>query len=231
MTRTRWGLVLLALALGTPAWAGPVPSTEPTALYYALSTIAQCAAALAALIGFFGLWRLDRLRDKKTQVFEAMIDIISVDSVRMSTLRRQDECAIVEHLRQIITAPQIGFDVSFKPKLEPIYARWDVLANTQQQLMDVLVNFLLGTLVVLALAIGLIPFAEALSTWVWPMRGLILVFGLWLGGAPAYVVLQAAGGVPVWQQVWSRVRHWHGPVLVAARLWDRWRHQPRKSPP
>ena len=35
---------------------------DPTALYYALNTIAQCAAALAALIGFLGLWRLDRLR-------------------------------------------------------------------------------------------------------------------------------------------------------------------------
>jgi hypothetical protein len=32
--------------------------------YYALSTIAQCAAALAALIGFFGLWRLERLQDR-----------------------------------------------------------------------------------------------------------------------------------------------------------------------
>jgi len=30
-----------------------------TALYYALSTIAQVAAALAALIGFLGLWKLD----------------------------------------------------------------------------------------------------------------------------------------------------------------------------
>lgn len=27
---------------------------DPTALYYALSTIAQCAAALAAFIGFLG---------------------------------------------------------------------------------------------------------------------------------------------------------------------------------
>lgn len=36
-----------------------------TALSYALGTIVQCAVALAALIGFFGVWRLDRLRDKE----------------------------------------------------------------------------------------------------------------------------------------------------------------------
>jgi exo-beta-1,3-glucanase (GH17 family) len=41
-----------------------------TALYYALSTIAQCAAALAALIGFLGLWRLDQLRAEREQAIQ-----------------------------------------------------------------------------------------------------------------------------------------------------------------
>ena len=44
-----------------------------TALYYALSTIAQCAAALAALVGFLGLWRMDRLRDEERQVEDEVI--------------------------------------------------------------------------------------------------------------------------------------------------------------
>jgi hypothetical protein len=39
-----------------------------TALYYAFSTIAQCAAALAALIGFLGMWQLDRLREERGAV-------------------------------------------------------------------------------------------------------------------------------------------------------------------
>jgi hypothetical protein len=43
---------------------------DPTALYYALSTIAQCAAALAALIGFLGLWRLDRLRAEREEALQ-----------------------------------------------------------------------------------------------------------------------------------------------------------------
>ena len=37
---------------------------DRNALYYALSTIAMVAAALAALIGFLRMWRLDRLRDE-----------------------------------------------------------------------------------------------------------------------------------------------------------------------
>jgi len=36
-----------------------------TALYYALRTIGQYAAALAALIGFLRMWRLDRLKDEE----------------------------------------------------------------------------------------------------------------------------------------------------------------------
>jgi hypothetical protein len=43
---------------------------DPNALYAALNTVAQCAAALAALIGFLGLWRLDRLRDEREQAFQ-----------------------------------------------------------------------------------------------------------------------------------------------------------------
>ena len=35
------------------------------ALYLAPSTIGQCTAALAALIGFLGMWRLDRLKHEE----------------------------------------------------------------------------------------------------------------------------------------------------------------------
>jgi len=45
---------------------------DPTALYYALSTIAQCVAALAALMGFLGLCRLDRLRLEREQAIQLM---------------------------------------------------------------------------------------------------------------------------------------------------------------
>jgi hypothetical protein len=43
---------------------------DPNALYVALNTVAQCAAALAALIGFLGLRRLDRLRAEREQALQ-----------------------------------------------------------------------------------------------------------------------------------------------------------------
>jgi hypothetical protein len=56
-------IALVAVALLLVA-LGPM---DPNALYAALNTVAQCAAALAALIGFLGLWRLDRLRAEQEE--------------------------------------------------------------------------------------------------------------------------------------------------------------------
>ena len=62
---------------------------DSTALYYTLSTIAQCAAALAALIGFLGLWRLDRLRNEESLIEQRIVEVflhrISQDMQDMGT--------------------------------------------------------------------------------------------------------------------------------------------------
>lgn len=51
---------VLCAKRGGEGWDG----INPNALHHTFSTIAQCATALAALIGFLGLWRLDRLREQ-----------------------------------------------------------------------------------------------------------------------------------------------------------------------
>ena len=47
------------------------------ALYYALSTIAIVAPALAALIGFLRMWQLDRLRDEINRIEPDLRELIS----------------------------------------------------------------------------------------------------------------------------------------------------------
>jgi hypothetical protein len=61
---------------------------DPNALYYALSTIAQCAAALAALLGFLGLWRLDQLREETTQVLQELLVATTPQQVEVREGRR-----------------------------------------------------------------------------------------------------------------------------------------------
>lgn len=162
-------------------------------LYYALSTIAQCAAALAALIGFLGMWRLDRFKDEENQVKQTLKDPMiqtggsSVDIARLTRARVLERAQQSEH-----------------PDIKRTFARLNELPGEQQQLMDTLVDFLIGTLVVLVVAIVVLVFADALYTCVWTMRVVSILAGLWLGGAPVYVIVQAAGGPQAMRQHWAR---------------------------
>src|SRR5262249_36470985 len=218
---------------------------DPTALYYTLSTTGQCAAALAALIGFLGLWKLDGLRREQEQVEGDLRRLVaSAGNPGHQARTARMELPFEEILSTADTI--MAYDPStaahrqpqweqFQPRVISKQQRWEALPSEQGQLMDALVDFLLGTLAVLVLAIGLLPFAEALSTWVWPMRVVIIVMSLWLGCAPAYVVVQATGGKPVWQrhwsrradqmrQAWNRTRQWHGLAPGAAGLRGQWFH-------
>jgi hypothetical protein len=205
---------------------------DETALYYALSTIAQCAAALAALLGFFGLQALERLRHEEDHAARRLRALLLHAPAREAE-DASSRAGLIHTVHYRVAHPEssaqlnTGVNIVLQTGVKDLETRID----KRQRLMDVLVIFLLGTLAVLVIAIGLIPFAEALYPWVWTMRVCIMGLSLWLGVAPAYVVFQAAGVVPMWQRAWSRVRHWHGPALVAARLRDRWRRQQRKSPP
>jgi hypothetical protein len=195
------------------------------ALLYALSTIAQSAAALAALIGFFGLWWQDRLRDRMNAVGRDT-DTLNKDHmnlIRMGLAPDSRSRAYLEELSRIEQRLQ-----------EAKRHRTDVQA-TQQRLMDVLVCFPIGTLLLLAVAIIGLAFVEELHTWRWPMRGFIGVASLWLGGAPVYLVLQAAGRGRAMQQPWSHLRYqlwrvwrrrqmWPGSDLIVERLRGKWLH-------
>jgi Flp pilus assembly protein TadB len=195
----------------------------PTALYYALSTIAQCAAALAALIGFLGLWRQDRLRERLNAVDQ---DIERLSKERMNLIfghiaPGSRDHAYLERLSH--------FDQHIQ---EANTHRADVQAE-QRRLMDVLVRFLIGTLTLLVVAVVGLAFAEGLHIWVWPMRAVLVIASLWLGAAPAYVVLHAAGRARAVHQrrsplryqlrrVWRRGQMWRGPAPIVEWVRGQW---------
>src|SRR4029453_13840620 len=64
----------VAWAVATDIEDPPAP-LDPNTLFNAFRTLADVAAALAALIGFFGLWRLDRLREQQRGREEIQRDI------------------------------------------------------------------------------------------------------------------------------------------------------------
>jgi hypothetical protein len=171
-----------------------------TALYYALSTIAQCAAALAALIGFLSLWRLDRLREEK-EPFDRHIQQNAAGFISQRAqeqghpllydpipgLNKIDNDRLMAIGPEMLNHPGWGDE-----RQRAIFAQWQALTNNEKRLMTVLVLFLVVTLVlILAPAIVGIVHVEWLKTWPWTPT-LLYVASALLAIAPTYVVVMAA---------------------------------------
>jgi hypothetical protein len=137
---------------------------DPTALYYAFNTIAQCTAALAALTGFLGLWRLDRLREERTQAEHYLRWVMYREHLNMD-LQSAQEVMILPTDRLIAEAGSLlaanareESDATFRELLGKLrhtidieaFQRWRALPDKQRRLMHVLCIFLIGTLVILA---------------------------------------------------------------------------------
>ncbi len=167
-----------------------------SALYYALSTIAQCGAALAALIGFFGLWRLDRLRDQQAALERYLRRLLVDRGFSEPDTMALPIARIIQATRSVADgtwshpgAPEV------RAKCQRIVPQWGDLQGQQRRLMVVLISFLLGTLVLLAAAIVGIACVKQLENLTWPLW-LVYVASVWLAGAPVYVVWQAARSSP-----------------------------------
>jgi hypothetical protein len=173
------------------------------ALYYALSTIAQCAAALAALIGFLGLWRLDRLKQERDQderdlrgllyraryPSEEAAIVPTDDLIKMarSFSAADTDQAAIGHSGLVIDEVRRR-----QTRVTGILGRWDARQNKQKWLMRALRVFLVVTLVgTLAPAIVGIVHVDWLKTRTWTPT-LLYVASALLAIAPTWVVLMAA---------------------------------------
>jgi hypothetical protein len=187
-----------------------------TALYYALSTIAQCAAALAALIGFFGHQRVERLQETLRQLERA------IDRTLQQSPRDIERISFAQRAAVTGKSPPQK-ELILQRRLTALRTRCHALQNEREQFMQVLSLFLLGTLAILAIAIVLLVFVPTLYTWVWTMRVFVIVASVWLGSAPACVLLQATGRaqtlrqclprlvgqiLSTWTRIGNRVRAW-----------------------
>jgi len=181
---------------------------DPTWLYYALSTIAQCAAALAALIGFLGLWQLDRLREIRREIECEMIAVVlqmigrAGDYIRLRGRAhfRQRARDFVDRLRSppnpwVTTEEGKTIDEEAKQiiatVLSPLLMRYEALGGRQQLLLWVLRVFLVVTLATLGAAVVGFLYVDQALAWGWT-PGLLWIAGGWLAGGPIIVVWVAA---------------------------------------
>jgi hypothetical protein len=169
---------------------------DPNALYAALNTVAQCAAALAALIGFLGLWRLDRLRAEREQALQLIYRRPYMSLGADQEIARLGEEFFVQNAEAYVRELEQtrGDDAPVGLKLKQATARWRAIPGEQRQLMEVLQRFLRRTLVILALAISGLVVADVLYSWVltrW-LTGLLIIFAAYRLWRDTYAVVREA---------------------------------------
>ncbi len=221
-----------------------LPLTDSNTLNYALSTIAQCAAALAALIGFFGLWRLDRLRDEAQQVEALLAELVaSVATEKPQEADRPTVRAILSRTfvfgraREIVNDRQPGRSTHEMLLCFPIGAaldRWDLLYTEQGRLRRPLIVVLAVALLILILSITSFVFISALLTWPWT-SSLIMTASLCLGMGPAYVLYHASHSMaplePELLMYFADKRKYDATQIMLARLAREYgQHPPTENP-
>jgi hypothetical protein len=172
---------------------------DPTALYYALSTIAQCAAALAAILGAFGLWRLDHLRelDRHEEEREPHIkqELLPLKVQREYEQEKTAMGTVMTEGERSSTSTAALTERMLELRLTRIDATRQFYKGEWSRFKNALVAVLFVILTILVLAIVGIPFVGTLHTWPWTLTILIIVASLGLGVGPAYMVWQAARSV------------------------------------
>jgi hypothetical protein len=169
---------------------------DPNPLYSALKTIAQCSAALAVLISFLGVGRLDRRRAEREQALQLLyrrpFNRLGADQ----EIARHGEEFFVQNAEAYVRELEqaLGADGPAGLKLKQATARWRAIPGEQRQCMDVLQRFLRRTLVSLALAISGLVVVDALYSWMltrW-LTGLLIIFAAYRLGRDPYAVVQEA---------------------------------------
>jgi hypothetical protein len=136
----------------------------------ALGTLAQVAGTLAALIGFLGMWRLDRLKQEREQVERDLRGLLISPRFNVQELMTFPTERILQEAQTIAGAPletlSLTDERNNQARLKEILRRWYTLPGEQQQLMWVLLRFLRRALAILVLAIICLTIADWLSAWV-----------------------------------------------------------------
>jgi len=182
---------LSLLAVSALAWAvhsdlnaSQAPLPENT-VYYGLSTIAQSAAALAAILASFGLWRfgylLERYREeeeRERQIKDALLPL------RVQREYAQETTGVEQ--------PPTSTERTLDLQLTGTDWRRQFYRDEWRELITMLSVFLLVMLAIVALAVIGLAFPESLSPWVWTVRVGMMLAGLCLGIGPLVVIWRAA---------------------------------------
>jgi hypothetical protein len=159
------------------------------AVLYALSTLAQTCAALAAFVGAIGLFRLQTLRDQHREA-----DFEYRARVRMSTGHETHGVPIahVFDLENLVHPAQ-------REHVEEARRDLQDAAPHVRHTIYALAGFEMWILIVILISLGGLAHARALACWSWAS------VALWLIAIMTVVI--TGGALFVWLDVWSWIRY------------------------
>jgi hypothetical protein len=183
------GAALLLILLKLGSMVVPKEGMDNQAVLYALSTLAQTCAALAAFIGAVGLFRLQIVRD---QMRDAEFEYRA--RVRGAT---GYETHVVPIRRLFELAESIP-DIEKREYVAEGRALWEAVAPRMRCTIRVLVIFEAWILFVILISLGGLGHVSALACWPWSLAA------LW--SIAIITVLTTGGALFVWLDVWRWLR-------------------------
>lgn len=185
-----------------------------TTLLYALSTLAQTCAALVALVGALGLYRLKSLEERGQEAERNLRGVLSFrESSPHSMSQILATSQIIERARTLVRRyreardPGIGEDIT--KQLEDHLRRWDSVGPDQRRTGRLLILFggwNLGAILLALLGFNFLPYLKDRwwASWILGVTatGAVLVTGLMilelLGAFPFHLDRAGLRRVRIW---------------------------------
>lgn len=148
-------------------------SDAQTSVLYTLSTLAQTCAALAALVGAVGLYRLQALRDQHTRNEEKLRQFLTSATLDPGKVARTSSEDIVESVRQ-----RMERSSATDPAIENMrhaLTKWDTFPNSFSRATRTLLVFEAWNLLVIDGALVGFNYVPALAVSPWTFWGIWVV--------------------------------------------------------
>jgi len=148
-------------------------SDAQTSVLYALSTLAQTCAALAALVGAVGLYRLQSLRDQHARNETILRQLLTSATLGPEKVLRTTSEEIVKTVRQM-TEQSSAFDAAVE-NMRRALTKWDAFPNNFSRATRTLLVFEAWNLLVIGGALVGFNYVPALAVSAWTFWGIWVV--------------------------------------------------------
>lgn len=145
---------------------------DATTILYAMSTLAQTCAALAAFVGAIGLYRLQMLKERRAETERTIRRLLMPRHVSLDWAFALPEEEVVGRARRVVEANDQA-DRPFIPRLQELLSQWDAFPRQYQRRSRSLVIFVGWNL--LAIFLSLVGFTFVPNLVTNPLAS----FGLW----------------------------------------------------